>query len=252
MKDELQSVVVLFAIIWMNGVHSPAERAVQCDPSIRLEIRAEKKTYYVGEVITLRATLFNQGDRPIEGSFLLALDYDCSVSYRRGGGEFIKYQPGWVAFHPFLLTAPSILPPRGIRTAKISLFYNTSIQQLVLSEPGQYQFKAYYGRVESNITRIKVVDPPEKDRAALAALRDSDLLRFVEGDISLYRITVEPLEPTAEKAEAFLKAYPQTIYAPLVERVLRYTLEEAVRVDQYQPGYLTPRLKAIKERLPEK
>ncbi|MEO0250035.1 MAG: sugar transferase, partial [candidate division WOR-3 bacterium] len=239
--EKYHSVIMRYAL-------DPLHESVEYASPTRLEMNAEKQIYSVGEVISLFLILYNERSEPIKGNFYLALDYDCSVSYRRISGDFIRYRPDWVSFHEFMMSAPTVLPAYGKVEGTVSLFYNTSIGKLVLAEPGEYEFKARSHKVESNSVQVKVVEPPAEEKAAVADLKDKDLLGFLEGDISVYRSVTEEVELGAEKAAAFLNKYPKGIYARLVERRLRWNLEEAAK----RPGKMTPKLQAIKDRLPEK
>lgn len=248
----LNVAVLALLLIGLTMQEDPLDYA-RPDPPTRFEISAKKGSYYVGEPVELKVSVYNDRDRPIKGYFYLALSLDLEVYYRKVGGWFIKYYPGWLEYMQTggscsVLIGDTVLPAHGRKEASVRLFYNTPTNNFVLSEPGQYEFKVVTGNMQSQVVRVRVVEPPEEERAVLLGLKDRELLSFVEGDIGIYTAPLEDVESAAEKAVAFLQKYPKSIYAPMVEQSLRRTLKATDRpyVDQ-----LTPRLKAIKDALPD-
>jgi hypothetical protein len=248
-------IVVLLSLI-LGGQQSLPQETVEYGEPTRFELSVERIIYYVAEPVELTVTLYNDQDRPIKGYFSVVVGKDLSVYYRKVGEEFIRYFPSWL--QPILMvdafSVPDVIPAHGKDEGTSRLFYNSYYKRFVLAEPGEYEFKATLELgndrvIESNIVRVKVVEPPEEERAALAALSDPVLASFVEGDLQLDVVEDAEVEAGAEKAARFLEKYSGSIYAPLVEEQLREVL---TRGKATIPGRLTPKLKAIKDSLPDR
>jgi len=253
----LKSTIVFLVLTCLAGEQSLIQETAESGQPTRLELSVEQATYYVAEPVRLIVALQNDQDKPVKGDFYLPLEFKhLSMYYRKVGGQFIRYLPWWLelAHTADLITFPIEIAAHEKRDTAERLFYNTKLKQLVLAEPGEYEFKATFNLgndrvIESNIVRVKVVEPPEEERAALAALSDPVLASFVEGDLQLDVVEDAEVEAGAEKAARFLKKYSGSIYAPLVEEQLREVL---TRGKATIPGRLTPKLKAIKDSLPDR
>jgi hypothetical protein len=151
---------------------------------------------------------------------------------------------------PIILT-PIEIPAHGKDEGKIRLFYNTYFERLVLAEPGEYEFKATdklgsNRMIESNIVRVKVVEPPEEEQEAVTMLHDPDLASLIEGDLRSGWVEDKDIEAGAEKAVVFMKQHPHSMYAPMVKEQLKRVLTEAAG-----KGKLTPKLKELQASLPD-
>jgi hypothetical protein len=249
----LRLVISILLVISLGNQTTTSQQVRGYENPTRLKLSAEKNTYYVGEPVELVMTLYNDRNKPIQGHFYLNL-YDVWVYHRKVGGEFIRYFPRWLQINwdPGDTFQLSRIPAHGKKKSKVSVFYNTYYKQLVLPEVGQYEFKAAYMRgyktalLESKIIRIRAVEPPEEERAALAMLRDPELASFVEGDLRPEWVEVKEVEAGAEKAAAFLQEHRRSRYAPMVKKQLKFVVEE-VRWE----GGLTPKMKEIRALLRE-
>jgi hypothetical protein len=244
-----QSIILKYA-------DDPLHESVEYGDPTGIEIAAEKTTYFVGEPIYLSLTLSNDRDRPAKWDFYPGLTGGVRIDYRKAGGKLVKYYPEWL--QRFLegmgggISAPPVIPAYGKQEGTVKLFYDSAAKNFVLAEPGEYEFKATlatgeHQRLESQTVQVRVAEPSQEDRVALATLSDPELVQFVEGDINM---SANPTQAgvVAEKAAVFLEKYPQSIYAPTVERMLRFNLEEAERV----PTRMTPKLKALSQWLRER
>jgi hypothetical protein len=252
----LKLVIGTVLIVSLGGQTTTSQQVKEYERPTRLKLSAEKNTYYVGEPVELIMTLYNDRNKPIQGHFYLNL-YDVWVYHRKVGGEFIRYFPRWLQiFWSVGDTLPIRIPAHGKIKNKLRFFYNSSHKQLVLPEVGQYELKAAYMRgyktalFESNIVRIRAVEPPEAEQAALARLRDPELAAFLEGDLrsDLVEVLVKDneIEAGAEKAAAFLQEHGRSKYAPLVKEQLKFVLKVAA-----SEGKLTPKLKELQASLPD-
>jgi hypothetical protein len=256
----LKLIVVSFSLVYFGSQLGTSQETVEYGEPTRFELSAEKTTYWIAEPVNLSLKLFNDQSKPIKGYFNIGLVGRGKVYYRKVGGEFTRYYPHWL--HIFVsgygIELPIVISGHGKEEAAARLFYNSVRKEFVLAGPGEYEFKATFyftprqgkeREYESNIVRVKVVEPPEEERAALAALSDPVLASFVEGDLQLDVVEDAEVEAGAEKAARFLEKYSGSIYAPLVEEQLREVL---TRGKATIPGRLTPKLKAIKDSLPDR
>jgi hypothetical protein len=218
----------------------------------RFKLSAEKNTYYAGEPVELIMTLYNDRNKPIQGDLYPDL-YNTWIYHRKGGGEFVRYFPRWLQINwdPGDIFQLPRIPAHGKIKSKVSVFYNTYYKQLVLPEAGEYEFKATYMRgrtalLESKIVRIRAIEPPEEERAALAMLRDPELASFVEGDLRPSWVEVNEVEAGAEKAAAFLQEHGRSMYVRRVKEQLKFVVEEV-----NWEGGLTPKMKEIQALLRE-
>jgi hypothetical protein len=252
----LKSTIVFLVLTCLAGEQSLIQETAESGQPTRLELSVEQATYYVAEPVRLIVALHNDLETPVKGDFYLGLRFNqLWVYYRKVGGQFVRYFPRWLQLDTACVFAiPIEIPAYGKEESTPRLFYDTYSKQLVLAEPGEYEFKATFNLgndrvIESNIVRVKVVEPPEEERAALVALSDPVLASFVEGDLQLDVVEDAEVEAGAEKAARFLEKYSGSIYAPLVEEQLREVL---TRGKATIPGRLTPKLKAIKDSLPDR
>jgi hypothetical protein len=234
----LKLAATLLLLVCTMGLQNTPHVSAQNDNPSRFELFAEKTAYHVAEPVELTVRLYNNQDEPIKGQFDLSLSLkQVSVYHRKVGGQFIRYFPYWLKSANSWDTSinQSKIPAQGSKESRTRLFYNSSIKQFVLSEPGEYEFQAIFRLpkvlspklYESNIVRITVVEPSEKERSALAALRDPELAALVEGDLRTVFVGNEKVESGAEKAAAFLENYSSSFYAPLVQERLMFVLNEA-------------------------
>jgi hypothetical protein len=253
------TISIVLLIVSLGGQTTASQQVRGYEKLTRFKLSAEKNTYYVGEPVELIMTLYNNRNKPLEGDFFLNLHY-VWVYHRKVGDEFIRYFPRWLQiFWSVGDSLPVRIPARGKVRGKLRFFYNSSRQQLVLPEVGQYEFKATFNDavigeprpiLESNIVRIRAVEPPEPEQAALARLRDPELASFIEGDLrsDLVEVLVKDneIEAGAEKAAAFLQEHGRSKYAPLVKEQLKFVLKVAA-----SEGKLTPKLKELQASLPD-
>jgi hypothetical protein len=244
---------IVLLIVSLGGQTIPSQQAGGYAGPTRFELSAEKNTYYAGESVELVTTLHNDRDKPIQGD-LSPNFYNVWIYHRKVGGEFVRYFPRGLQINwqmpDISVQAPGI-PAHGEVDGKFLLFYDTYHKQLVLPEAGEYEFKATFMRgnkliLESNIVRIRAVEPPEPEQAALALLRDPELASFIEGDLRPEWVEVKEVEAGAEKAAAFLQEHRRSRYAPMVKKQLKFVVEE-VRWE----GGLTPKMKEIRALLRE-
>lgn len=246
-------VMILLSLFLPMPQQETPTQVMEDDRPTRFEISLDKTVYFVGEPVEITMTLYNDGEQTIQGRYYLGLgNIATEVYYRKAGEEMIRFYSGWMrAEHRShgVMVVPIKIEPQGKWEVTNRVWYNTSIEQFVLADPGEYEFQATFSVKQplhkSNIVRVKVVEPPDGERAALAALSDPVLAQFVEGDLQLQLVEPVKVEAGAEKAAAFLAKYSRSIYAPAVEDQLKWVLTKA------PPGRLTPKLQALRERLPD-
>jgi hypothetical protein len=246
----LKLVVILLSLTCLGAQKDASPDVIEYGEPTRFEVSMEKNTYYVGEPVELTATLHNDRDRPIRGDFI-DIKYNW-IYYRKVGGEFVRYFPRWLQLMSTadVISAGTEIPAHGKIEGTAKLFFNSYNKELVLSEPGEYEFKVTYGGnkpiLESNIARVKVVEPPEEEREAVTMLHNPDLASLIEGDLRSGWVEDKDIEAGAEKAVAFLQAHGRSMYAPLVKDQLKFVLNEAAG-----KGKLTPKLKELQASLPD-
>jgi hypothetical protein len=248
---EYQSEILRYAIDYL-------QESVEYGDPTSLEMSTDQLTCSVGEEINLDLRLVNSREKPVKWGVFPALTGGVEVYYRKVGEGFIKYNPDWLRLYYSgalgcgIGVGLPVVASHDKQQGAARLFYNSAIKKFALDEQGEYEFRAVLHlkdlKLEPPTLRVRVVEPPEEEQAALAALRDPELVQFVEGDISLTTAMLAEVESAAEKAAAFLNKYPRSIYAPAVERKLRWNLKQA---DRPVENRLTPRLKAIKDALPD-
>jgi hypothetical protein len=250
-------IIVLSGLVYLGSWQGRLQEVIENGEPTRFELSVDNTTYYVGQPVELTVTLYNDRDKAIKGYYQLGLVFkNLQVYHRRVGAEFVRYFPQWLQIIGMgdFITLPVEIPAGGNRQGKIRLFYNTYYKQFVLPELGECEFKATFkllqsgeNRIyESNVVRVKVVEPPEEEREALAMLRDPELARFIEGDLRIGLTEDEKVEVGAEKAVVFMKQHPHSMYAPMVKEQLKMVLTEAAG-----KGKLTPKLKELQASLPD-
>jgi hypothetical protein len=153
------------------------------------------------------------------------------------GGDFVPYTSNFDLDGGYRSSIPTDFKSNEQISREETLLYNKHTQQYVLNEPGIYEFQTtmtvnlfnvsskYY---KSNIVQIRVVEPPNKDKAALKALKKYNLGYFLNGitypSRYLFDDSFEDLEDSIEKSILFLRDYRHSFYAPLVLRLLKYNL----------------------------
>jgi hypothetical protein len=247
-------IIVLLALVhWSGQQNTPQEVIDNVEPT-RFELSVENTTFYVGQPVELTITLYNDRDEPIKGHFHLNLK-DVLIYHRKVGEEFIRYFPQWMQITNMgdIISLPIVIPAHGKVENKGRYLYNTYYQRFIMAEPGEHELKAVFASArsesrlkESNIVRVTVVDPPEREKEALAALRDPELAQFIEGDLRIGLVEDEKVEVGAEKAVVFMKQHPHSMYAPMVKEQLKRVLTEAAG-----KGKLTPKLKELQASLPD-
>jgi hypothetical protein len=245
-------VSIVLSIISFGGQTTGSQQVGGSNEPTRLELLAEKSTYYVGEPVEFIARLYNDRDKLIRW-YTPSVALDVWIYHRKAGGEFIRYftrQMQNMSLAEVAVAAPTEIPAHGVLELNLSVFYNTYDKQLVLPEAGEYEFKATVGgprpNLESKLVRIRAVEPPAAEQAALAMLRDPALASFIEGDLRPELAEVNEVEAGAEKAVAFLQEHSRSMYAQRVKEQLKVVVEELT-----WEGGLTPKAKEIRALLRE-
>lgn len=240
----LNLALILLSFIFCGG-QQPPQKTVKHDNPTRFELSAKKTTCHIAEPVDLTAAFYNDREKLIKGNFSLSFQSGLQVYYRKLGGEFVRYYPRRLLRLNFVdvITQPSEIeiPGYGKLEREITLFYNNN--QFVLAEPGAYEFKVIFitkdRTYESTVVQLKVIESPQDEATALAALKDPKLAQFVEGDIRWGIARDEEVEEGTEKAAEFLQTYNQSLYAPIVQERLWWSLTDIPSINK------TPKLEAI-------
>jgi hypothetical protein len=256
-------IIFLFLTMYFSGwqgislgrTQDPSQETQNISQSIidygrpsRFELSVEKTSYYVAEPVKVTMALFNDLEKPIaiNGSDF-SLQYGLVLYHRKVGRDFVRYYPRWLArYRSFCsISAPIEISPQEKAEYTERLFYNTSINHLVLPEPGEYEFKAVFGLKSGeewlsfeDTVRIVVTMPPKEELSTLACIKDPILASFIEGDLQIDIVDYSEVEIGAEKAVAFLKRYPKSIYAPTVKDQFIKVTTDVV---------LTPKLNTLRQ-----
>jgi hypothetical protein len=216
--------------------HAPQEQHLE------FVLSAEKSTYLAYEPLVLEMTIINKGQQPVQGDFdrLNLACKELKLYDRKEGGEFKRYYnvliwfalgKDWIRLGP----KPTLDPGGRVSTREMVLFDTLpgSIEndKFVLSEPGNYEFKAtlhyvyedWSKIIESNVLRLTVTTPPEAEQEALGLWKHKDLALVVQGD--------DASAETIGKLRLLLQKFPNSLYATAVrassERLKSYLSQKA-------------------------
>lgn len=223
------------------------------DTPLRLELRAPKTTYVIGEAVVLTAILHNAGTAEVEVMPLLDPNYQfLNIEIQRPGTEeFQRFRPAVLAEGRG--TRSRRLAPGEAVLAEAKIFFGA--QGWTFTEPGSYAVRADFGagdalgseeRVASAELVLEIQEPRRPaDRRARGALQDENgqlsteaglYLLFEGGDHlstgarKVRRVTDEPESaqaPAAQLAAGMAALYPSARRgvsrgAPQIEEAKRY------------------------------
>ena len=211
--------------------------------NIYVETYPDKLSYYVGETVNLRTTVYFNEDRLIKVYF--SEFRDIAMLYRKIDGKFMEYSSEnlLVMRSRCSVVFPIEFTPNEKKDFSGSYFFNTSRNQFVLNEPGKHEIKFIFKFTDlegnslfykSNAVQVTVVNPSEEEQLVLSQLRDPLLAKLIEGDLT----EVDDLNQITEKLEIFLAKNPNSLYMPEVKRRLRFNF-------QVYENKLNPKLKSI-------
>lgn len=189
-----------------------------------------KTAYIVGEPVILNLALYNDSGSPIKGPFGFDFGVNTHISYRKAGGDLVRYSPRWQQemSRDYTEMRSKVIDANGSTSDEAVVFFNTKVGKLVLETPGDYEIVVRFvitdsempGRTYEASVLVRVDEVPAGERPALVALSDPQLRGFLEGDVQPAFSQPSEVAAARAKAEAFLSNHPNSIYAPFVARVM--------------------------------
>jgi hypothetical protein len=248
-SNMLKIILLLASLVVLAYQPCMAQTDDKFYPPTRFEISANKNTYYVAEPMLLTCTLYNDLDKPIKINKGLGVSRAQTffLYYNKVGNTSIRYFNRQAEQYGGTYGRGNrVIQSLSQLSITETVFYNTQKEQIVFSEPGEYEFKARTNTgnnhfMDSNVVRVKVINPPKKHLATTQAiLADKDLISFIEGDIWPNISKPAEIERAAEKAALFIETHSQSVYIPLLLK----RLVEALQTISFAQDF-TAKMKAL-------
>jgi hypothetical protein len=253
MKREYK--LLAFALLACIGASAvPCEAQTVSGPnaslkSITLDVRPDRASYVLGELVTLEIVARNRSARPIAIPGLEVWDGRVGVMIASGDGPFREYRgPGW-GLHDVAAGEPITLRARQSVKGEATVLYNHGTESRHLNReasatittrymeegyafavPGTYRIKAVlYAQgfddvVESEPAQILVEQPAAADLEVWNVLRTNGHLGyFIQAGSPRARSTPETRQRLVDTLERLATDYPDSRHADRVrERLTTY------------------------------
>lgn len=226
------NVLAVMAAVWLFGSLTVFARGGDESADVTLTLSTDHSRYYVGEPVRLGLTVRNDSGRDVSGFFDLVPPHErTSVFIRRSGQSFERLdfakrdsRTEYLLNQVHIVRVPMTVPPKQERRSEMYIAARPQSPQLVLAEPGEYEFyveqRAWIGKAEavlqSDIALVHVEAAPSQYREALSEY-------LSKGLPSLLRSW--PFPPPLDKesvanAAAFLDHHPQGPYSDRIREAL--------------------------------
>lgn len=200
-----------------------AQRAVPLAREATLSLSLDRSQYVVGEPLEMSLSLQNTSRNALQGRFeeVHPASPLLRVDYRRDGRSFEPLDRNRRNFHRGFRAVG--LEPGETRTGTAGISVDRGRDDLVLDEPGTYEFRARFceapgdlnAMVQSDVVRVTVVEAPDAHRDAWREL-SPDVAQFAHwpraGHVG---------QDVIEKGLDFVERFPDSPWSARVRRGLR-------------------------------
>lgn len=201
------------------------------DQMLKLTLATDRGTYYCREQMRVTLTIENTQAEPVTGLFGSELDDPkVEIHYRQPGADFAVWR--FPVLGDTVGGTLAVLGEGETLTKAARVLFDFRHRRFVLNQPGTYELKGVYQDsparpntvLESNLIRIEVVAPPEREREAFQDYSDElgDSAQFT------LRYAYVP-EAVLTRAIAFLNRFPGSIYAIGIRHLVHRGLGRRVR-----------------------
>lgn len=245
------SLLILGIIFSINSVNQCAAQSNSIEPiNFKLEARASKQIYQLGEPVYLTLVLVNVTNRDVSFAWCFSVGAgEIQVFISEGKNNFKELNAGWGSVDAI---CPTTLKPNGRLEVNPKILWNFKPEESPNINPDVYErqkavniwsafafhnvgthyLRARNGALESDPIQITITAPDGEDLEVWNKIQDSNdfafLLQRDELYIQSYRI--KEREVFQQKVETLINQYPNSFLAKSLETSLnKFKAKEAKR-----------------------